>query len=380
MTIGILTYHRASNNGAFLQAYALCSRLREEGFDCEIIDFNMVKEEKKYNSRRWDFFKKLMSTRRKKRHYKIRFEAFQLALKDNKDLRSREYLQSDDIGEFQKFVYCKYDLIIAGSDEIWRLDGMRGFPSPYWLPGDLGCRKMSYAASSRTSTEILSEEQLNTLKVLLNDFEFISVRDQMTYDEFKPLLKDGTKISINCDPSFLYDFKINKQQAREFLYQRCQLAKEKKTILVMTFDEHMKKMVSKQCQEKYNVICVFEDCKYCKTVYDTTPFEWMKMIAGADFVISSLFHGICYSILNNVPFLAGDIAKENSKILPLIQAGGFENRYLSFSDTIPENLCEYIENLMIPMDNSEFIRKQQEGFGDFVKRLRRIEEEIGRSK
>ena len=40
--IGTLTFHRAVNYGAYLQACALCNRLNQEAdIDCEIIDFCM---------------------------------------------------------------------------------------------------------------------------------------------------------------------------------------------------------------------------------------------------------------------------------------------------------------------------------------------------
>ncbi len=61
---------------------------------------------------------------------------FQDALKEQ--ILSKESLCGDDIEEFQSFVYRKYDIIIADSDEIWRPDGIRGLPKPYFLPGDLG--------------------------------------------------------------------------------------------------------------------------------------------------------------------------------------------------------------------------------------------------
>ena len=38
MKIGIVTFHRALNYGAVLQAYALCHFLNDNGFDAEIID------------------------------------------------------------------------------------------------------------------------------------------------------------------------------------------------------------------------------------------------------------------------------------------------------------------------------------------------------
>ena len=39
MKIGILTYHRAHNYGAMLQAYALLTFLKEQGHEVEFIDY-----------------------------------------------------------------------------------------------------------------------------------------------------------------------------------------------------------------------------------------------------------------------------------------------------------------------------------------------------
>lgn len=41
MKIGILTFHFAHNYGAMLQAYALSTKLRNMGYDAEIIDYRL---------------------------------------------------------------------------------------------------------------------------------------------------------------------------------------------------------------------------------------------------------------------------------------------------------------------------------------------------
>ena len=47
--IGILTFHKAINYGAYLQAFSLSERLKKEFSDChvEIIDYIPQKEKKK---------------------------------------------------------------------------------------------------------------------------------------------------------------------------------------------------------------------------------------------------------------------------------------------------------------------------------------------
>lgn len=49
MKIGILTFHRAENFGAVLQAYALQSFLLQEGYDVRIIDYRNAAIERSYH-------------------------------------------------------------------------------------------------------------------------------------------------------------------------------------------------------------------------------------------------------------------------------------------------------------------------------------------
>ena len=49
MKVGILTYHRALNYGAFLQAVCLCERLNaEKEISAEIIDYDMQSAQNVY--------------------------------------------------------------------------------------------------------------------------------------------------------------------------------------------------------------------------------------------------------------------------------------------------------------------------------------------
>ena len=49
MKIGILTFHRAENFGATLQAYALQTYLSQLGNDVEIIDYRCTSIERNYD-------------------------------------------------------------------------------------------------------------------------------------------------------------------------------------------------------------------------------------------------------------------------------------------------------------------------------------------
>ena len=144
---GILTFHRAINYGAYLQSCALCNRLnQEENIDCEIIDFRMKKEFEFYNyQQNRSTLKKILLPQKTKFLSNIQ-NTFDSAFHDPIMRLSSESLVSDSQEEFIDFVKGKYDVIIAGSDEIWKIDNIRGFPNPFWLKGDPGAIKVSYAA------------------------------------------------------------------------------------------------------------------------------------------------------------------------------------------------------------------------------------------
>ena len=154
MKIGILTYCNSYNYGAYLQAYNLCSKLNTyENIEAELIDYSMRQELEIYKVR---IHKNPLVTYEKYMK-KIAFT------KAKKDLCLSQYsVRTDDIETFRNAVYGKYDLIIAGSDQIWQVDGFRGAFNAYWLPGDYGCPKVSFAASGRTPFKNAPEEEFSS--------------------------------------------------------------------------------------------------------------------------------------------------------------------------------------------------------------------------
>ena len=321
MKIGILTYHRACNYGAYLQACALCNRLNQENFiEAEIIDFRMRIEARKYDVSQYSLKLRIFNMIKGSYAFKkTQYSAFQRALEDKCMKRSTEYCESDSLEKFQEFVKGKYDVIIAGSDEIWKVNAMRGFPNPYWLIGDLGCKKVSYAASARVDFEkCLSKENYEVLERAVNDFYYVGVRDQKTYTEVDRALKEHSKIHMCCDPSFLYDFNLPNISVDDICHKK--LDKNKKTILVMTelTGDTIAEDIYAQTKGQYNLISVFNKHKGYINLADITPLEWLKLIKDVDLVISSFFHAICFSIVLNTPFIACGTSGKSSKLSELL--------------------------------------------------------------
>lgn len=379
MKIGVLTYHRAINYGAFLQAYGLCERLNQEpDFEAELIDFQCKAEVDLYRPIRLKRdLRYLIHTRRPKYdwQYVKRCRAF---AQDRKRMHlSRRHVVSSSSHAFTKMVQGKYDVIVAGSDEIWKVNSFRGFPTPYWLLGDLGCRKFSYAASARTSFDLLSPQQQETLKNALDAFEYIGVRDLRTLQEVERYVTCKEKVHLCCDPSFVYEFQADGRAGRALLQKRYGIAPEEKCIGCMIGSNELVNALQKRYGTEVKVISLFEKNAGCIQAADLTPFEWLDVIAGLDFVVTSYFHGMCFSIVNQTPFFSIDnrtVGTDGSKMLDLLQRASMEDRY---EDSVAHaletgRLFTKIEEAFagISLDSSAFVAKNRAEFTDFIGALR----------
>jgi len=151
MNIGILTYHRAHNYGALLQAFALKTWMQTQGHYVEMIDY-------------WPAYHRAVYQILP--HFKTR--SFKGKIKDivflflglNKILKRRNsyekfiqnylqlpakpiYTKKDEL----KSISC--DFAIYGSDQIWRKQNLplyKGFNEVYF-GAYINTKKISYAAS-----------------------------------------------------------------------------------------------------------------------------------------------------------------------------------------------------------------------------------------
>lgn len=376
MKIGILTFFRPVNYGAYLQAYALSHRLnQEEDIEAEIIDFRMPAEDVFYEK---DF--KLQKNIFKRLFCKKRSETFRNEL--DKQLLSHCSFCSASIEDFIAFVDKKYDIIIAGSDELWKVDGYRGFPTPYFLPGNMHCIKVSFAVSGRTSFDVLHDAEKKLLQGYLNDFDYIGVRDKATADNVISLVDDSTKVHMNFDPSFVYDFKPDAENGRRILKQYFNCSGNKKVVAVM-YNEGLRTSpklchyLKNEYGDEFDFISIYQWNPYLKMHPALTPFEWKDIVAAVDGVISMYFHGICFSILAGTPFLAIEKrtkSNEESKLYDLLNRIGQTDRYsLGLNSALKDNKVDHFMQEVstgVRLDFTKAIGQARDEFKSFVEKLR----------
>ena len=218
MKIGILTYHRVVNDGSLMQTYCLHQLLQAllPKASVEIVDYRpMLLEKRVYRtlvSRRPPFFvarqwKKLKSSR--------------LFLKKH-CIISKYHCCSDELYKSQKFVNeLEYDAIVVGSDTVWEVRENGGSPiapNIYFLPGVDEIKKIAFAVwFDQTKRELLSKTRRSMLTSMIQDFDFVSVRDELSKKYLEEFGFKDSEITFMPDPTLLFDFSKMVEPAEELV-------------------------------------------------------------------------------------------------------------------------------------------------------------------
>ncbi len=343
MKIGILTYHRSINYGAFLQAYCLSKYVQKVVGDratVEIIDYTSKSSSEGYNSL-------LFKRNDKKNAWKKRigFERSYFLLP-----MSRKTLFSDDLAEIKDFLAeQKYDLIIVGSDEVWKVDGMRGFPTAYWLNFDLGdCEKISYAVSARTDYHKIDAGKRNYMKESICQFRYLGARDRMTVNLVQQI--SGREPYLNCDPTFLIPFHYDQSVYKKKFKKRYRLEENQRLLGIMIPDQKLITKIHREMGNEYKVIALYDSHKDADIdMVGIGPFEWLKVIGCLDFLITDRFHGTVFAMKMKIPFLSVETydTEENSKLYDMLGRNGLENHYMIYhaGNTVYEEILSKIRLL-----------------------------------
>lgn len=308
MRIGILTFHRSINYGAFMQAYALSNELRKRyGNIVEIIDFEL---EQKYINYRKPMFG-IKNYIFHGNQYRDKYNKFR------KDLEllplSAETLITNDYDKVLNYFNKRYDIIIVGSDAVWAYNKYLKIDNPYWLFGDkLNCIKMSYAASAYSlDVKNVPESDKTYIADCLKSFSYIGVRDVETYNFIKSA-DPSLKINMNCDPTVLLK-KPDRNVAETILKKKGVDINKRVVSIMLTGNEYIYK-VQKMLGKKYEFINIDQRNYYAdrfklqrnKYLYDLSPFEWYHIYSCCFLNFTFYFHGTLLALVSHVPTLSFD--------------------------------------------------------------------------
>ena len=339
MKIGILTYHRAHNYGALLQAFALKTWLEKEGHDVEFIDYWPQYHSAEYqllpHFKTQSFkgkiksiiylilgFKKLI--KRRNCYEKFIFQHLELPPKPS-------FTKKEEIINTR----CFYDIVIYGSDQIWRKQNyplFKGFDEVYFGSFINTQKKISYAASMG-DIKLDSATDYNFLKSHLNQFDKISVREQDSQKLITKLLNKNTELVL--DPVFLLhknqwiNFIPKQRRGRNkyiLLYQLRQ-SKESVELTKMIKNEYNYNII--EISGRFNPFKVGD--KYKQTL---NPFEFLGLVQNAEIVVTTSFHGTAFSIIFEKQFYALGMGNKAERAKTLLRLLGISNHYLENIESV----------------------------------------------
>ena len=343
--VGIMTFHRALNYGAVLQAYALCKHINQMGIDCEIIDYYCPKIESDYRpiyfTLNYHHFKRML-------HKAVNIFN---TIKRRKAFVSfnERYLKTSSMRyspENISMANGEYDCFITGSDQVWDYR-CAGFDENYFLSFVQDSKKKnSYGASFRLMElpENLKKEYYNRL----HDFNFISCREEAGAEMIRGVIENDIEVVI--DPVMLLS-------AKEWS-QICSDQNKSDYILAYTISESqavkdVARQLSIQCGKKIIVLGA-KTAGYGKNVEFISgngPDDFVSYIRNAACVITNSFHGTVFSLLfhkdfwiDNQSAIAG-----NARLNNLLKMLSVENQ------SVPE-LCSVLKNKDQEERNSDWKR------------------------
>ena len=332
MKIGILTYQRAHNYGAVLQAYALRTYLKSMGFDVEVIDYWPEYREKMYSVFDLRFLLKkqyALSSKIKSLFFRI----LNLPLKISRYSKFNNFIYKYilttgcDLIREGKNIPQTYDVYVYGSDQIWRYNTIygKGFDEVYFgvYPKNEKI-KISYAASMGVIDDKNIDREI--FKQYLNNFELISVRE----NDLKTFLDKNLDIcSIQVlDPVFLLSREewesISKQKSNNqeyVLFYELNISKEAENL-------------AKQIAIKYHLKIIkinggIESYDFLKNWHNKNgPLEFINLFRNASYVVSTSFHGVAFSIIFEKNFFALGFKNNYERALSLLRSVNLEHRFI----------------------------------------------------
>lgn len=299
--IGILTFHRAINYGAYLQAFSLSEKLKKDFPDChvEIIDYLPKKEKEKIyiNVLRTVWYEGIFGgIRELKKIFAFRRSYKCLSL-------SKKIPYSKDLNNLYSYIDKNYDMLIIGSDAVFNWN-QNGYPTEFIPDYKFDIPVVSYAASVH-GLKFFDEakERIFQCGRSFDNMLFIGVRDRST-EEFVKFCSPISEPVHCCDPTFIIDKEKIKIYTQK--YSSNFLIKDK-YIVIMAPDSSLTRSIAQKYKNKYKIVAVFKNSKYADYfLYDLNPFEWTHVLKNASCVITSYFHGTLLSLVQETPVIALD--------------------------------------------------------------------------
>lgn len=300
MKVGILTFHRSYNYGAFIQCYALVQRLKRDfpTLDIEVIDYNTAASQRNY----------ALKLRRMGRKDGAELLKIHRLFDESQELYlplSGRRIVSDDAEAFFEEFSGKYDLIIVGSDAVWNWRD-KPFPNAYFLGKDMGAVKMSYAASAEGQHyKNMSAEQRAFVRKAVGGFRYIGTRES-TAEEMLRCCDLKNPVYRNCDPSLLLDPDSLPVDTAELGKKLADSGVDfSRPVIGLMGGGFSAGNIRKYFGNRVQIVALYEPNRYADLfLSNLNPLEWARVFSFFNVTVTRFFHGTLMSLINMTPVIA----------------------------------------------------------------------------
>lgn len=312
MKIGLLTFHYCFNQGAVLQAYGLYKCLSHYA-DVEFIDYKLQILDNRYS-----IVKSAINSLHNSNGLKNKVKTLvsSLIFSISRTVLFKRFIR--------KHLRCSrssmtniYDHIFVGSDQVWNGNITGGYNNYYWgcFPHIKKQRVHSYAASCIARQDLIDKEDV--LK-RVSVFDNISVRE---YEAHKFLNDYQIANSLVLDPVFLLDkdewLKLTYKISQKYIYEY--------NILGVKVSKSIVNKIKRKTGVVREKNMIYNKYKVC-----FSPSCFLSVIKNAEYVVTSSFHGLAFSIIFERPFVVVKSGtQKDGRLLSLLALIGCEERAIS---------------------------------------------------
>ena len=363
--IGILTLPLTNNYGGLLQSYALQLYLKKKGFDAKIID-------RRHNKSILDNFKFLLKKYLFKGKHQKDVDNLKITLNTRYFKEKYLYPKTEEIHSQKKIKQIvnreKFDAIIVGSDQVWRLDYSRDLFKNMFLDfiNDNNVKKLSYAASFGVADWCHDKLTTNIVSDLIQKFDYVSVREDSGLGICKTIF--GVDALQHVDPTML----LEKKDYTLLVSSEISLKPNKGNILVYMLDNSEQRLsLVNQIRhevggELFNVNVGSKSLK-ASLEQRTYPsvLNWVKGFMDAEYVIVDSFHGCVFAILYNKPFIAfGNKQRGLTRFSSLLKLFKLENRLILNAKELSPEIIKAPINWELTNSILDHCRKKSDNYFD----------------
>ena len=331
MRVGILTFHRATNYGTALQAFATEKGIKKLGVETEMIDYRPEYIERTLHFRKLTNAKSLKEiasiivnavlypnmAKRKAESFKRFFSLMNVS----------DYvcLTADDVAKASH----EYDVVLSGSDQLFNRN-ITGDDKTYFLPFEHK-RKVTFASSF--GERKLSADRVEEIAPFFSGFDALSVREKTAHDilaQIKKVNVSAKSATSVLDPTFL----LAKDEWNEYADPTLKLPKDGYILTYYMLETPLLRDITAKLQQKtgLKVVSIKPSKKQVilhqgKNLSYAGPSEFLACYKNASYVVTNSFHGTAFAINYGIPFF--------TSTLPVSMAGEVNSRL--------EDICELFD-------------------------------------